>query len=453
MTNNRRSALTGMSPPVRSVPGDDTLPAAADAVVIGGGIAGVMAAYHLARKGHSVALLEKGVIAGEQSSRNWGWCRQQNRDERELPLARYAVEAWATLSAEVGVDVGFRRTGLVYVTDRQGDLDDWEHWAKLAQTYQVRSTMLTAAEAQAMTPGCARTWLGGVHSPTDGRGDPFIAVPVLAEAARKLGVTIHQRCAARGLDLAGGRIAAVVTEKGRVRTGSVLVAGGAWSSMFCRSLGISLPQAGVLSTAFSTSPAAAVTEGGLSTPGFVLRRQDDGGYTVGYRGRGLLELTPQGLRYARNFLPMFRKRVKGGIRMRVGSSFLNGPETMRRWSLDGVSPFEKVRVLDPAADPGMVQQALAELLQAYPQLQGIRAVHSWGGWIDNMPDAVPVISGVDSLPGLFLSTGYSGHGFGIGPGAGRLAADLVAGDTPIVDPHPFRYKRLIDGSPLPVGHM
>ena len=102
-----------MSPPVNRVHSDEALPAAADIVVIGGGIAGVTAAYHLAKKGHSVALVEKGYLAGEQSSRNWGWCRQQNRDLRELPLAQRSVEMWAGLNAELGAETGFRhrRTG------------------------------------------------------------------------------------------------------------------------------------------------------------------------------------------------------------------------------------------------------------------------------------------------------------------------------------------------------
>ena len=81
-------------------------------------------------------------------------------------------------------------------------------------------------------------------------------------------------------------------------------------------------------------------------------------------------------------------------------------------------------------------------------MKGLKPVQTWGGLIDSTPDGIPVISAVDTLPGLHLSTGYSGHGFGIGPAAGRLAADLIADDTPIVDPHPYRYSRLIDGTDL-----
>jgi glycine/D-amino acid oxidase-like deaminating enzyme len=88
------------------------------------------------------------------------------------------------------------------------------------------------------------------------------------------------------------------------------------------------------------------------------------------------------------------------------------------------------------------------LRAAYPALAGIQMAESWAGMIDATPDAVPVISPVDSLPGFHIATGFSGHGFGIGPGAGRLAADLVTGAPPIVDPHPFRYSRMVDGTKL-----
>ena len=79
---------------------------------------------------------------------------------------------------------------------------------------------------------------------------------------------------------------------------------------------------------------------------------------------------------------------------------------------------------------------------------------AWGGSIDSTPDAVPVISAVPQMEGLFLAAGFSGHGFGIGPGAGRLAADLVCGDTPVVDPTPYRYARFTAGEKLaPAGAL
>ena len=436
-----------MSPPVQPVVSDEKLPGSADVVVIGGGMAGSAAAYALAKKGHSVALLEKGRIGGEQTSRNWGWCRQQHRDLRELPLAMKSLEIWGELSRELAVETGFRRTGLVYVTTRPDDLALWEAWTLKAREHQMHSRILNGAEAKALTPGSTADWIGGVQSPTDGRAEPSLAGPAIAEGARRLGVTIHQDCAARGLVMEAGKVSGVVTEKGSIRTQAVLCAGGAWSSLFCRRHGVRLPQASVRSTSFATAAAPAVTEGGLSMPDVTIRRRLDGGYTVGLGGRGRVELSPQGLLYARQFWPTFKKR-RWGLTFAVGRSFFEGPEAFSRWSLDDVSPFERQRTLDPAADPALVRLGLTRLGEHYPALAGLQVAQAWGGMIDSTPDAIPVISAVDSLPGLYLSTGFSGHGFGIGPAAGRLAADLIAGDPPIVDPHPFRYSRMVDGTDL-----
>jgi glycine/D-amino acid oxidase-like deaminating enzyme len=436
-----------MSPPVKPVVSDPALPAAADVVVIGAGMAGSAAAYALARKGLSVALLDKGCVAGEQTSRNWGWCRQQHRDLRELPLAQKSLQMWGDLAAELGVDPGFRRTGLIYVTTRPADLAQWEAWTLKAREYQMHSRVLTPAEAKALTPGSTVDWIGGVHSPTDGRAEPSLAGPAIAEAARKHGATIHQDCAARGLETEAGKVSGVITEKGPIRTQAVLLAGGAWSGLFCRRHGLRLPQAGVKSTSFSTQPAPEVATGGLSMPDVTIRRRLDGGYSVGLGGRGLLQLSPQGLMYARDFWPTFKAR-RWGLKFSVGGSFFDGPEMLARWSFDKPTPFERHRTLDPGADPKLVQLGLTRLGEHYPALKGLKVAHAWGGFIDSTPDGIPVISAVDTLPGLYISAGYSGHGFGIGPGAGRLAADLVAGDPPIVDPHPFRYSRMIDGTDL-----
>ncbi len=440
-----------MSPPLDRIQGDDRLPDSADVVVIGGGVIGVSAAYHLAKKGHSVALVEKGHVGCEQSSRNWGWCRQQGRARAEIPLAREALRLWEEMQVDAGRDAGFRRTGVLFLTKNPAELAAWEKWAEIAREMQVHSTVLTPAEVQERLPGNADTWVGGLHTPSDGRAEPSMAVPALATAARKHGVTIHQGCAARGLETAGGGVGGVVTEKGTIRTSSVLLAGGAWSSLFCRRHGIDLPVGLVNATACRTTPAPEITDGALGTDFFCIRRRLDGGLTLALRGRGTVELTPDLLRYARTFLPTYRQRRKG-LKISFGKPFLDQLLRGTNWPLDRPSPFEAERVRDPAPDMSLVEEALAALITANPDLRGIGIAEAWGGTIDTTPDTIPVISAVDKLPGFFLATGFSGHGFGIGPGAGRLAADVVTGDAPLIDPAAYSYERLVDGRPLaPVG--
>lgn len=126
---------------------------------------------------------------------------------------------------------------------------------------------------------------------------------------------------------------------------------------------------------------------------------------------------------------------------------------MGRWDLDAVSPFERMRILDPAADAWVVESGLAAMRREFPALANLKVAQAWGGMIDSTPDAIPVISTVAKLPGLVLSAGFSAHGFGIGPGAGRLAAELATDATPVVDPTPYRYSRFTDGSELDAPGM
>ena len=440
-----------MSPTIERIASDEHLPAEVDVVVIGAGIVGVSAAYYLARRGRSVALVEKGLVGGEQSSRNWGWCRKQNRDARELPLAQRANDLWEALSGEIGRDVGFRRTGLFYASDDPAQIAMWDRWRETARQFDIETEMLSAAQAQAMTPASGTAWLGGVRSLTDGKAEPDIASTVIAHGARAKGATLHQGCAARGLDITNGAVTGVVTEKGLIRTQAVVLAGGAWASLFCRPLGIRFPQASIRSTILRTQPAPDLAEA-LYTPQCALTRRLDGSYTIAISGKGTLELTPQGLRYARDFLPMFMRRIKA-LEFGLSSSLWRGPEALARWRLDGISPFERIRILDPAPSRSVVDQTMQRARSLFPALKDVAIRESWAGYIDSTPDAVPVISPVAGLKGFVLAAGFSGHGFGLGPAAGHLAADLAVGDAPIVDPRPFRHSRLVDGSRGAIGEF
>ncbi len=436
-----------MSPPVDPVQSDPSLPKSADVVIIGGGIIGSATAYYLTKRGMKVAIVEKGRIAGEQSSRNWGWCRQQDRDRAEIPLVKESLRIWGDLSGEIGADTGFRRTGVLYVTQDPQELAKWERWMEHARAYQLHSRLLSASEAQAMTPGCTHKWIGGLHTPSDGRAEPSMAAPAIATAARKLSVTIHQNCAARGLETEAGAVSGVITEHGTIRTKKALCAGGAWSSLFCRRHGIDLPQLTVRASVLRTEAAPESFDSALGTPSFGIRRRLDGGFTVGYRNQVSFHITPDAIRYFRKFWPAFKYESRN-IKLELGSDFWKALLRPSNWPFDKPSPFEAVRVLDPEPDHKLLDRALGNFKVGYPSLKDVNMSESWAGMIDITPDAIPVISPVEAIPGFFLATGFSGHGFGIGPGAGRLAADLIAGEAPIVDPKPFRYSRMIDGSKL-----
>lgn len=438
-----------MSPSIKYIPSDEHLPSSADVVIIGGGIVGVTAAYFLARRGLSVALIEKGYVGCEQSSRNWGWCRQQNRDAREMPISGLAMRLWEEMTAEIGTDLGFRRCGLKYATDDAKQLAEWEAWMDTARQFGVNTRILSPAEATSAIPAAGRQWLGGVHSVDDGKAEPAIAAPGIAEGARAHGASIHQNCAAYGLDITNGAVTGVITEKGMIRTNAVLCAAGAWASVFCRRHGIRFPQASVLQSALRTRPAANIGDV-IYTPDFALTRRLDGSYTMAISGKARLEITPQGLRFGKAFLPMFIKRL-GAMEFGIGKSFIHGPEGLAGWGSSTLSTFERNRVLDPAPRSEAIAEILKRVRKRFPALADVEVAETWGAYVDCTPDAVPVISAVDGMSGFFLAAGCSGHGFGLGPGIGHLAADLVANDRPCVDPKPYSLSRLTDGSKVEVG--
>lgn len=434
---------------VERIHSDEVLPAQADVVVVGGGILGATATYFLAKRGLSVALLEKGHVGCEQSSRNWGWCRQQNRDRRELPLSVLSMRLWDELTREINRDLGFRRCGLVYATHDEAVLAGWENWRKIAQEYGVDTQVLSRAELAQRVPEARDKWVGGTYSERDGKAEPALAVPAIAEGAKALGATIHQHCAARGIDLQNGAIAGVETERGYIRTSAVICAAGAWSSRFMRPLGISFPQASIRQTALQTAPMESIGEA-ISTPYCTITRRLDGSYTLAISGKANLEITPQAIRYSREFMPQFFRRLKN-VKLGVGQSFISGPDSLKALLANDDRIFEQNRVLDPAPLKWLMGQVVESVQKTFPQLGKIRITNAWGGFVDCTPDAVPVVSKVDGVAGLVLAAGCSGHGFGLGPGLGHLAAELVANDTPVVDPTPFRMSRLVDGSKLDIA--
>jgi glycine/D-amino acid oxidase-like deaminating enzyme len=434
-----------MAPRVDPVASDTTVPARTGVVVIGGGIIGTSTAFFLARKGIPAVLCEKGHIAGEQSSRNWGWCRKMGRDPREIPLAIEALRLWQEMNTLTGAETGFRECGIVYLCKTPAEMAKREAWLEHARPYQLDSRLLSRAEAVQVLPGLTGDWQGALYTPSDGRGEPQKAAPAIAEAARGHGATILTHCAVRGIETQAGRVAAVVTEKGRIACDSVVLAGGVWSRLFCGNLDLLLPQLKVMSSVMRTEKFDAGLETSCSGFGFGVRKRLDGGYNVASWSGNVVDIVPDTFRFAADFLPSLRLQWRN-MRLRVGGKFLEEWQIPRHWTLDAPSPFERVRMLDPEPYGPILEQARRHVTAAFPAFRDMKVAESWGGVIDVTPDAVPVISAVDAVPGFHIATGFTGHGFGIGPGAGRLMAEIVTGETPVVDPTPFRYSRFTDGS-------
>ena len=431
----------------RSLSSPAAVPPAADVVIIGGGIIGISTAWFLAREGVDVVVCEKGFVAGEQSGRNWGWVRQQGRDEREMPMIVESLRIWRGLGEQIGEDVGYRERGILYLVDEDRQLERYAAWVKAAEDYDIGTRLIDGSELRDLVSGATVPWRGALYTASDGRAEPHQATPALARAAAREGATILESCAVRGIESTAGQVSAVVTEHGTIRTSTVLCAAGAWTSMFCRSLGMRLPQLRLRGTVARTAPAEAVCDGALIGAGLALRRRQDGGYTVADGAVLDHAITPSTLRFGSKFMAALLMDV-GATRLSLGREFLEEWATPKKWPLDQVSPFEKCRVLDPEPNPRTLRRIRSRLDRIFPQLASVPIAESWAGMIEATPDIIPVIDEAEGLPGFYVATGFSGHGFGIGPGAGKAIAGLLTGNDSGIDLRAFRLSRFFDGTPI-----
>ena len=278
-------------------------------MVIGGGIIGVCTAFFLARKGVPVVLCEKGEIAAEQSSRNWGWCRKMGRD----PLGAAAGDRGA---APVGGDErawsaprpASAAAASSICAAREQELAKREAWLEqVGQPIQLDSRLLTRDQIAGRAAGPRGAVVGRAFTPpATGERNRRTRHRRLRKRREQLGATMLTQCAVRGVETRGGRIAGVVTEHGRIGCESVVLAGGVWSRLFCRPLDLRLPQLKVLSSVMRTEPLAGGPEASASGFGFGLRKRLDGGYTVANWNGNVADIVPDSFRFFSDFLPACR---------------------------------------------------------------------------------------------------------------------------------------------------
>ena len=415
------------------------LPASVQVAIIGGGIIGATTALELAERGISVVLLEKGAIAGEQSSRNWGWVRCMGRDVRELGLALRSRELWQNMAKRVGRDVGYRQPGIAYVA-----ASDTES-AKLAKT---------AAELK--SHGISHEWIerpalsnrfptlnpqrfqSALYCPEDGCAEPSIATQAIAEQAQRRGAYVLSQTAARGLEWNGGRISAVYTERGTVRCETVLVAAGAWTRLFLGRHGIDFTQLYIRSSVARLVHAQTMPNAIIGGSDFSFRRRHDGGYTVAIRNSNDVYLTIEHLFQAHRFLKTLPHYWKD-LRFHIDKTFIEDLQIPRNWRADEITPFEKMRINPSLTSRSFSTRILKQIVAAAPAFAGASLTHTWSGIIDVTPQALPVISPISQIPGVYVASGFSGHGFGIGPAVGELLAEKILGTESKIDATPFAY--------------
>jgi sarcosine oxidase subunit beta len=421
------------------------LPSKCDVVVVGAGIVGAGAALRLARRGVDVVLVDKGEVAFEQSSRNWGWVRQNGRNLREIPAAVASRRLWSELERDVGGDVGWCSQGNLHLAYDDGEMRLFEAWREAAARSGLETEMVSARDIDAMAPGLQDRFVGGIFSPLDGQADPHRAAQLLAEAAVAAGAVLQTGCAVTRLDVSGGRVRAVECEQGTIAAETVVVAAGAWSSRLLWPVGLALPQRKASLTVCATQPVAALGRTVVWAKGLALRQDHAGSFVLAGPG-GQVPVDLEFLRFRDEFrgaaLDTSRREE---VTPRLGSELPRDLAALLGGAAGCRGLWPQVRAEEPEPDTAAAQSTLARFRQALPAYACARLERVWAGFVDYTPDAIPVIDRPPAVEGLVVATGFSGHGFALGPIGGLLAAQLALQEPTEVDVRPFRLARFAEG--------
>ncbi len=276
-----------------------------EVAIVGAGIIGTATAYFLSKAGISVALFDKGRVAGEQSSRNWGAVRQQRREPAELPIMIESNRIWQCLERELEADLDWQQQGLMRVAYDDKTLSWGEDWLPTARDHGLDTSVLTPKQVGDLLPHF--NWeacKGAVFTSTDGCAEPEKVAPAFAAAAARLGAQVNDHCAVTAIETKNGRASGVYTEKGFVAADVVLCSSGVWTSRLLKPLGHRHPSLWIKGTAAQTEPAGIEMRKLVAWGKAAHRQRPDGSLTLAANEDGYHDLMLDSLRHGASFIKL-----------------------------------------------------------------------------------------------------------------------------------------------------
>lgn len=374
----------------------------ADVLVIGGGLHGCSAAYHLSYAGLKVIVLERQVVARHASSASAGGVRRLGRDPAEIPLAVASLEMWHGLRDMLGDNGDFRATGQVRVAEN----DDEMRLAE-ARAEQVRAlgydheVVIDRRELKRLVPAVAEHCVGGLHTPGDGYAFPFKATAAFRYKAEALGAVFEEGAGVTAIERSGERWL-VVTGRGSFRAPILVNCAGAWGAEIARMLGDEVP----------AEPVALMMMVSARVPHFL-------DPTVGCFGRAL----------------SFKQSLSGTVVIGGGHRGRVDPET-ELTELD----FRRLAL------------SARTVAAIFPLMKDVNLVRCWAGIEGFTPDDLPVIGPSKASPGVFHSFGFCGHGFQLGPVVGSITSQLITTGKSNLPIEAFRVDRFREATENPSRH-
>ena len=369
----------------------------ADVIIIGGGVVGCAAAYYLAKRGiKDVIVLEADKSIGHGgSSRNGGGVRQSGRDVRELPYAMYAVNnMWPTLSEELGVDVEYYQKGNLRLGKTEAHMKKLNELASNARALGLNMEVVDGKTVKEICPYLSDEIIGASWCPTDGHANPMLTTLAYYKRSVEMGVRYFTEAKVKELKKYKGKVRKVILESGEeFEAETIIVAAGYESRYITRTVGIDIPMTRYFEEALVTEMQPHMFDIMLGTADadFYGHQAQHGSFVFG---------SESGLEEATDMCPSVNRTnsltLSAGCRAIIGY---------------------------------------------IPLLADAKIVRTWGGWLDDCYDGVPVISKVDEAPGLIIACGFTGHGFGTAPSVGLMLSQMVAGEDTVEDISALRYDR------------
>jgi len=347
----------------------------ADIVIIGAGIVGCSIAYHLAAQGTpKVVVVEKDLICSGSTGKSAGGIRQQFATEVNVRLSVESLQMFQRMKDELGIDPEFRPVGYLFMATTEKELDLFRRQADFLQGHRVPARMVSPDDVHRIVPYVRLDdIIGGAYCSTDGYAAPYEITMGYASAARRRGVTIHEQRAATGILKDGDRVAGVETSRGPIHASIVVNAAGAEGGLVGTMADVDVPVKPYRRQIFVTGP---LPEFGQEPP-----------LTIDYH---------------RNWY----------FRGEMGGCLFSGPK-------DDESTF------DTNVDWEHLAESVAKAVARVPVLEQAEIKRGWAGSYDLSPDNNAILGAVPELPGFYLATGHSGHGFMHGPATGKLMAELI----------------------------
>ena len=360
------------------------LPPRASVVIIGGGVMGLSTAYHLARAGVSdVVVVEKGEFGSGSTCKAAGGVRAQFSDAVNIELGLRSLRTFETFKETFGQEIDLHQVGYLFLLEKPEHVEAFEKNVALQNEIGVPSRMIEVAEAKALSPLISTDGLlAAAYSPTDGHCTPESVVSGYAGAARRAGARLVRNCSVTAIHSSGGTITEVVTEKGTIATDTVICAAGAWSKDLGAMAGVDLPVEPLRRQILTTEPMPGLAPGTPFTIDFATSFYFHG------EGRGLL-------------LGMSDPHETPGFKLTQSDEWLDG---------------------------------LGEVIaRRAPAISEVGLAAGWAGLYEMTPDHNGLVGEAEGVSRFLYATGFSGHGFLMGPAIGEVMRDLYLGRTPVVD--------------------